>query len=167
LVLFVLVAAMMAPLMIELDNPAANYIEKQRVADVLLFFDEQLWLPLGAAFLLLAVHSLAVSHKIAGPLYRFRAVYKSVGEGDLAIRANIRKGDYLHADAKALNEMIGALETKIRKLEDLAQRLREESAKLKEAAGSGSIAEVRKVAERVESRVEAMGGQMAHFAKES
>jgi len=167
LVLIVFLASMLVPLMLKLDDPSANYIEKQRVADVLLFFHEQLWLPLIAVFLLLTVHSLSVSHRIAGPLYRFRAVFKTLTEGDLAIRANIRKNDYLHADAKALNEMIGALETKIRGLEDLAQHLREESAQLKTAAGSGSIAEVQKAAERVNSKVESLREQLAHFAKKS
>ena len=167
LVLLVFLAAMLLPLLLKLDDPSATYIEKQRVAEVLLFFHEQLWLPLVAVFLLLTVHSLSVSHRIAGPLYRFRAVYKAMGEGDLAIRANIRKHDYLHTDAKALNEMIGALETRIRNLGDQAQRLEEESAKLKAAAGAGSIAEVRQAAERVESQVEGLRGQLAHFAKKS
>ncbi len=165
LVLIVFLAALLLPLMLKLDDPTANYIEKQRVADVLLFFHEQLWLPLIAVFLLLTVHSLSVSHRIAGPLYRFRAVFKSLAEGDLAMRANIRKHDYLHADARALNEMIAALETKIRGLEDLAQQLGKESAQLKGAAGSGSIAEVRKAAERVDSKVESLRGQLTHFAK--
>ena len=165
LVLLVFLAAMMLPLMLKLDDPSATYIEKQRVAEVLLFFHEQLWLPLVAVFLLLTVHSLSVSHRIAGPLYRFRAVYKSLAGGDLAIRANIRKKDYLHTDAKALNEMIEALETRIGGLGDQARHLKEETAQLRAAAGSGSVAEVQKAAERVESRVEGLRGKLAHFEK--
>ncbi len=167
LVLVVFLASMLIPLMLKLDDPMATYIEKQRVAEVLLFFHEQLWLPLVAVFLLLTVHSLSVSHRIAGPLYRFRAVYKALAGGDLAARANIRKKDYLHADARALNEMIQALQTRVGALEDQARLLKEEAAQVTASAGSGSNADVRKAAERVESRLEDLRGQLAGFAKNS
>ena len=165
LVLIVFIASMLVPLMITLDDPSASYIEKQRVADVLLFFHEQMWLPLLAVFLLLTVHSLSVSHRIAGPLYRFRAVYKTLSEGDLAIRANIRKNDYLHADARALNEMIQALQTRVGGLEGQVRQLKEEAAQVTASANAGSNADVRKAAERVESRLEDLRGQLAGLAK--
>ena len=167
LVLLVFLVAMMLPLMLRLDDPSATYFEKQQVADVLLFFNEQLWLPLGAVFLLLIVHSLFVSHRIAGPLYRFRMVFKALAEGDLAIRANIRKHDYLHLHARALNEMIEALETKIRGLEDQVVLLGKGAAQLKDAVSSGAKAEVQKAQARVESQLEGLKGQLAHFAKKS
>ena len=165
LVLFVFLAAMMTPLLIKLDDEGATFIEKDRVADVLLFFHEQLWLPLIAVFLLLLIHSLSVSHRIAGPLYRFRAVYKTLSEGDLAIRANIRKNDYLHADARALNEMIQALQTRVGGLEGQVRQLKEEAAQVTASANAGSNADVRKAAERVESRLEDLRGQLAGLAK--
>ena len=167
LVLLVFMVAMLLPLMLQLDNPAASYIEKREAADVLLFFNEQLWLPLGAVFLLLTVHSLFVSHRIAGPLYRFRMVFKALAGGNFSIRANIRKHDYLQTDAGALNEMIVALETRIRGLEDQAQQLKENTAQLKQAVGSGATGEVKKALERVEFRVEGLNGQLAYFAPKS
>ena len=167
MVLLVFLVALLLPLMLRLDDPSATYFEKNQVADVLLFFNEQLWLPLIAVFLLLTVHSLFVSHRIAGPLYRFKMVFKAMAEGDLAIRANIRKHDYLHPHAKALNEMIEALETKVRGLEDHALRLKEGADQLKETAGSGTKTEIQKAAEQVVSRVEGLRGQLAPFAKKS
>ena len=167
LVLLVFLVALILPLMLRLDDPSATYFEKNQVADVLLFFNEQLWLPLAAVFLLLTVHSLFVSHRIAGPLYRFKMVFKALADGDLAVRANIRKHDYLHPHAKALNEMIEALETQIRDLEDQALRLKEDAAQLKEAVSSGAKAEVQKALARVESQLEGLKGQLAHFAKKS
>jgi len=167
LVLLVFLIALMLPLMLRLDDPSANYFEKNQVADVLLFFNEQLWAPLAGVFLLLTVHSLFVSHRIAGPLYRFKMVFKALADGDLAVRANIRKHDYLHPHAKSLNEMIEALETKFRSLEDQAQLLKNDAAQLKSTASSGTKAEVQKAAERVESRVGELKGQLAYFAKKS
>ncbi len=167
LVLLVFLVAMLLPLMLRLDDPSATYFEKNQVADVLLFFNEQLWLPLAAVFLLLTVHSVFVSHRIAGPLYRFKMVFKALADGDLAVRANIRKHDYLHPHAKSLNEMIEALETRMHDLEDQTLCLKDEAAQLKEAVSSGTKAEIQKAAERVESRVEGLKGQLAHFAKKS
>jgi methyl-accepting chemotaxis protein len=167
LVLTVFLVSMMLPLMLKLDDPSATYLEKQRVAEVLLFFNEQLWLPLGAVFLLLTVHSLMVSHRIAGPLYRFQRVFESVAKGDLAVRANIRKHDYLHAHAKSLNEMIEALERRMQGLENQAMQVKEEAAQLKQAARSGAAAEVQKAVERIESQVEGLRGQLAGVVNKS
>lgn len=164
LVLLVFLGAMLVPLMLRLDDPSATYLEKQQVANVLLFFNEQLWLPLAAVFLLLTVHSLFVSHRIAGPLYRFRMVFKALAGGNLSIRANIRKHDYLHTDARALNEMIEALETKIRSLEDQTLHLKEGAAQLKDAVNAGAKAEAQKALERVESQLEGLRKHLAHFA---
>jgi methyl-accepting chemotaxis protein len=165
LVLLVFLVAMMLPLMLRLDDPSATYFEKQRDADVLLFFNDQLWLPLAAVFLLLIVHSLLVSHRIAGPLYRFRMVFKALADGNFAIRANIRKHDYLHTDARALNDMIEALETRIWGLEDQARLLKDDAAQLKDAVNSGAKAEAQKALERVESQLEGLRKQLTHFAK--
>jgi methyl-accepting chemotaxis protein len=167
LVLLIFLVALLLPLMLRLDDPTATYFEKSQVADVLLFFNEQLWAPLAAVFLLLTVHSLFVSHRIAGPLYRFKMVFKALAEGDLAIRANIRKHDYLHPHAKSLNDMIEALESRIRGLEEQALRLKDDAAQLKGAASSGTKAEIQKAMERLESRVQGLSGQMAYFAKKS
>ena len=167
LVLSVFLVSMLLPLMLKLDDPSATYLERQRVAEVLLFFDEQLWIPLGAVFLLLAVHSLLVSHRIAGPLFRFQRVFESVAGGDFGVRANIRKHDYLHTHAKSLNEMIESLERRRQGLEGQALQVKEEAAQLKQAAGPGAVAEIKKGAERIESQVEGLLGQLAGGAKKA
>jgi len=38
----------------------------------------------------------ARSHRIAGPLYRFRKVFRSIEKGDLSVPSGVRKKDYLH-----------------------------------------------------------------------
>jgi methyl-accepting chemotaxis protein len=167
MVLTVFMVSMLLPLMLKLDDPSATYLEKQRVAEVLLFFNEQLWLPLGGVFLLLTVHSLLVSHRIAGPLFRFQRVFEAVAKGDLAVRANIRKQDYLHTHAKSLNEMIEALEKRMQGLETQALQAQEEAALLKQAAGPGAGAEVQKAAERIESQLESLRVQLAGGTKKS
>lgn len=165
LALLVFLTALLLPLMLQLDDPTVSWVEKKRISNVILFFNDQVWLPLAGVFLLLTVHSLFVSHRICGPLYRFRMVFKALAEGNLDIRANIRKHDYLQAEARAINDMIGSLQTRIRGLEDQIGLLGEGADQLKEAMNSGVKTEITKAVERVTSRLEELRGRAAYFAK--
>lgn len=165
LALLVFLTALLLPLMLQLDDPTVSWVEKKRISNVILFFNDQLWLPLAAVFLLLTVHSLFVSHRICGPLYRFRAVFKALADGNLDIRANIRKQDYLQADARAINDMIGSLQSRIRGLEDQIGLLGEGVDQLKNATNSGIKTEIAKAVECVTSRLEGLQGRAAYFMK--
>jgi methyl-accepting chemotaxis protein len=55
--------------------------------------------------------TLLVSHKIAGPMYRFEKDIDRVTKGDLKSRINIRKGDQFQELATSLNVMIDHLNT--------------------------------------------------------
>lgn len=57
--------------------------------------------------------TLVVSHKIAGPMYRFEKDIDRIGSGDLKHRINIRKGDQFQEMALALNKMVLDLNTKL------------------------------------------------------
>ena len=50
--------------------------------------------------------TLIISHRIAGPLYRFKKILKSLGEGDFSIPCKIRRKDALQDVAAAFNDMI-------------------------------------------------------------
>ena len=60
--------------------------------------------------------TLFVSHKIAGPLYRFKKVMEAMGEGDFLSQVKIRKGDQLQDLAKIFDEMIVKNRLKIKAL---------------------------------------------------
>lgn len=53
-----------------------------------------------------AVIMLFVSHRIAGPVHRFKKVLSSAGKGDFSGEFKIRRTDSLKDVATALNEMI-------------------------------------------------------------
>jgi methyl-accepting chemotaxis protein len=55
--------------------------------------------------------TLLVSHKIAGPMYRFEKDIDRVTKGDLKSRINIRKGDQFQELATSLNALIDHLNT--------------------------------------------------------
>jgi len=54
-----------------------------------------------------------ISHKIAGPLYRFEESLKEIGEGDLTHRVQLRKKDQLSDLADRLNTFTSTVEKKM------------------------------------------------------
>ncbi len=57
--------------------------------------------------------TLFVSHKMSGPLYRFKEVMDALGEGDYLSDFKIRKLDQMQDFANAFNEMIKKIRTQI------------------------------------------------------
>jgi len=85
--------------------------------------------------LIVIMVTLLVSHKIAGPMFRFEKDIDRISKGDLKSRINIRKGDQfkeiatsLNAMIEKLNEDVADIKTDIDQLfnsEDLPKELRE------------------------------------------
>lgn len=90
------------------------------------------------------VVTLFVSHRIAGPSYRFKKVLGSLGEGDFSLSCKIRPKDSLKDVAVAFNDMIGQTQKKLglidKDLADLKKKL--EAGDLKEI--KRSVSEVEK-----------------------
>jgi len=59
------------------------------------------------------VFTLIVSHKIAGPLYRFKQVFRELEEGNFSAQVRLRKDDQLHEVAGDFNRMINAVRNQI------------------------------------------------------
>ncbi|MBF0522023.1 MAG: HAMP domain-containing protein [Candidatus Omnitrophica bacterium] len=57
--------------------------------------------------------TLFISHRIAGPLYRLEKDLAEVSQGNLAMSFHVRKKDELKDLAKALNQMVLSLRTRI------------------------------------------------------
>jgi methyl-accepting chemotaxis protein len=87
---------------------------------------------------LLSLHSLIISHRLVGPLYRFRRVFKAVAEGNLSVRAPLRKNDYLTQEADVINEMIEALAGRFAGIEEQATAIRAALTDLEKVRASGS-----------------------------
>ena len=53
------------------------------------------------------------SHKIGGPLYRFRKNLEDIGAGDLTLTTRLRDGDELRPFVDSMNDMTASLRTKV------------------------------------------------------
>lgn len=69
--------------------------------------------------------TLFVSHKIAGPLYRFKKVMQALAEGDFASDFRIRHLDQLQDIADAFNNMIAKVRSELKSLKDNFYSLKE------------------------------------------
>jgi signal transduction histidine kinase len=84
-----------------------------------------------------AAITLFVSHKIAGPLFRFRQICKELASGNFTNQVCLRKGDQLHAFAGEFNDMIAAVRNHVKTMETHLDALNQELA----AMGSEPIPE--------------------------
>lgn len=74
---------------------------------------------------LMLLISLYVSHRFAGPIYRFEKSCQSLASGDLTHRVSLRTGDELMELQEEFNAMASALQTLVAKDRNLAVRLSE------------------------------------------
>ncbi|UCD55692.1 MAG: methyl-accepting chemotaxis protein [Candidatus Omnitrophota bacterium] len=80
---------------------------------------------------LIFIGGIFISHKIAGPMYRFEQSAEAIKDGNLRVHFRIRKSDAMKKTASSL--------------EDMAESLRLDIEKLKQA---GTIEEARKIASK-------------------
>jgi nitrogen fixation/metabolism regulation signal transduction histidine kinase len=77
--------------------------------------------------LIVVIASAVISHKIAGPVYKFEKTCEKISEGDLTQRVFLRKGDSLIELQSAFNNMIEKLHSVIKINEDLKKELKEKN----------------------------------------
>jgi methyl-accepting chemotaxis protein len=105
--------ALFTPLIFEISDPTLSPRQQAEVAGKILYLHSYLWPAFLLVLVILGFHSVLVSNKIAGPLYRFRAAFQKIIEGNISGSVKIRKGDLLINEQTKINEMISILKSKI------------------------------------------------------
>lgn len=162
-VLFIVAAIMFVPLIIKLNNHALPLSEKEVLAAEFLALHVRLWPAIFIAFFFLAFHSIYVSNKIAGPLYRLRRIYKSIGEGNLHIRVAFRRKDYLTKDAGRINEMITALASGVERVKEDYVTAHEVLRRLRTAGDGDSLESVNACIAELEGQMERLRTDLDYF----
>lgn len=80
-----------------------------------------------------AVVILYISHKIAGPLYRFEHVCEEVGRGNLDVTATLRQADQLKGLSDAFVEMLNQLRSRQQDQQSRVEKARESVSALRDA----------------------------------
>lgn len=83
----------------------------------LTMFEERVWPLAFGLILLIGLHSIYMSHRIFGPIFRICADTQRVAAGDLSKRIRLRKGDNLVELSHAMNRMIAALDERVNQIQ--------------------------------------------------
>ena len=68
------------------------------------------------------VGGIFVSHRIAGPMYRFQKSAEAISKGDLSVNFYVRKDDEMKNAAMSLEEMVETLRKDIVEIKELAKK---------------------------------------------
>jgi nitrogen fixation/metabolism regulation signal transduction histidine kinase len=123
--LSVLVASMIVGGTIYWSLTRVLLTECPSAADSVIQFNSVLVVKTALYLLLMSAISLYVSHRFAGPIYRFEKSAQVVSGGDLTHRVSLRTGDELMELQEEFNGMVSSLQTLVQKDRNLAQRLSE------------------------------------------
>lgn len=113
---FLFVVILIFPYVIPLtfDSPVE---EQVKAARMLLTLHKAIWPALGAVMLIMGTASIFITHKIAGPVYRFKRVLAEISSGNLNISIKLRDKDDLKDLAEDFNLVIGELRDFVKTLQ--------------------------------------------------
>ncbi len=117
----VMIVAVLLPLVRDVKAGEAHGAIDVKAAAALSSMHSGIWIAGLTALVLVALHSIRTSHRIAGPLFRFRTIYRAIAAGAAPAPVQLRRADLLHEDAAALNEAL----TEIGRRADERKRSRE------------------------------------------
>lgn len=98
-------------------------LTNEQLIDIFARGNEILLWKMLVAIVFICFVSIFVSHKIAGPVYRFEESAKTIASGDFSLRIRLRKSDELHDLADAFNRMSESLESIVKENNALLARM--------------------------------------------
>lgn len=152
LVFLTFAGSLFIPLMIKLHDAPLSSPEAGSIGTQFTILHDSVWPAFPIAIVLILVHSVFFSHRIAGPLYRFRNVFKAIGQGDLMVQTKIRDHDYLQQEAESLEDMVGELRSKLAEIKTDCHAFDELVADLKLALQRNSLKDATAVTAKLEQR---------------
>ena len=105
---FLFVVILTFPYIVPLAS-SAPIEEQAKAARTLLTLHKSIWPALGVVMLIMSSASIFITHKIAGPVYRFRKVLAEISDGNLDISVKLRDKDDLKDLAEDFNLVISDL----------------------------------------------------------
>lgn len=95
------------------------------------------------------------SHKIGGPLYRFRANLEQIGSGDLTLKTKLRDGDELKPFVDSMNSMTESLKTKISEIKGTHEKIRSGIIDANARQDTQNLGELRRMADELSDKLAA------------
>jgi len=97
------------------------------------------------------IGGIFISHKLAGPMYRFEQSAKAVSQGDLSVRFGVRKGDEMKKAALSLEYMTETLRKDIERIKNLNNELKEKVNKLSSSSSNKEIEHIKEIVDYIDN----------------
>ncbi|MCB9799783.1 MAG: hypothetical protein H6757_03390 [Candidatus Omnitrophica bacterium] len=134
-------ASPLSPLSFFKQSEKLSYRQREVFKELLRKTNKELFAKLLLLFALIAWGSIYISHKIAGPLYRFHVTLQEMEQGRFSTRVHLRKNDEAQFLAQQFNDTIVSIDQTFSQIknilreneknpERLTTRLKEELAKI-------------------------------------
>ena len=156
-------AYLFIPLMMELDKSGIGSDQAFVAAKRILYLNEKFWPALLFSFLAIGCHSIFISHKIAGPLYRFNLAFKAIKEGIVPMPIQLRTGDYLYNEMENINQMLERLRGKLTELQEAQIHLNRSIIKCKDTVSHSSMNELIKKLEDLGEQGKKVEEKLGYF----
>jgi hypothetical protein len=117
IIVFFLAVFLFVPDMLKMQDENLSVPERTRAADRVITLHVKVWPASIVLIALLGVHSFFTFHRLSGPLYRFRSIFNQIREGRVDYPIKIRRGDFLHSEEEALNEMLDVWTDKLQNIQ--------------------------------------------------
>lgn len=111
IVVFVLGGGLFLPSVLDLTSNDLTSDTAVRAAERLLFLHSHFWTAAVLAVLLIALDSVRLSHRIAGPLYRFDLALSEIRRGKIPEVIQLRNGDLLQGMCGRINDTLAHVQS--------------------------------------------------------
>ena len=110
-------------LLMELDKSSISSDNVLIAANQILYLYKKSWLALLLSLVAVGCHSIFISHRITGPIYRFNLIFKAIKEGVVPAPIQLRKYDYLYRETDNINQMLASLREKLAAIQEAQAHL--------------------------------------------
>jgi len=151
------------PLVAVLADASTTTSQREVASYQMLILEERVWFVVPVLIALCIFHSALVSHRIAGPLVRFKRIFADLAQGDLSMDVRVRQHDYLQEEAELMAEMVNRLGSRIQSIHDDYRQASLTLPRLMEAMGSGATEHAAVLAGKLGTQMDILGRQIGEF----
>lgn len=151
------------PLLAELTETGSAGERTVQVGNQIRYLYTYFWPAVILAMILIFLHSVRASHKVAGPLYRFKLVLEALKEGEVSSPISIRKGDYLHSEADLINQVLESLRQNLEGLQQSQEQLNQALSEYRRELGQNLSAEEEERVRALAQKADQLADRLRYF----
>ncbi len=141
LLLVVVSCGIFAPLLWQLGEQGPNAPLDPEAAVVMIYMHRSFWIVAAAGLVLTTLAALRFSHRIAGPLVRYKRNLRLVADGKLPPDLRTRRGDFLQEEVACLNAAVRGVRDRLDAIRTAQRALAHELERAHDAATAGGAAD--------------------------